>query len=45
VSAVSGWVEQQFGVSTEKQGAMLKEQLKKTYGFCWFDAWRNRGFH
>jgi len=29
VSAVSGWVEQQFGVSTEKQGAMLKEQLKK----------------
>jgi len=29
VSAVSTWIEQQVGVSTQKQGELFKEQLKK----------------
>jgi len=29
VSSVSAWIEQQTGVSTQKQGEMFKEQLKK----------------
>ena len=30
VSAVSAWIEQHVGVSTQKQGQMFKEQLKKS---------------
>jgi predicted PurR-regulated permease PerM len=42
VAAVGSWIEQQVGVSTQKQGEMIKEQLKKLMesAVLWWGAQR-----